>query len=163
MALVERGVSPNIGSFLGGGTLREYARGLEMGAATGDELAVMRRVTAEAMADGAFGVSYALIYPPDSFVATDELVEVCEVVAASGGLYITHMRSEGDALLEAIDEAVEIGRRARLPRRDLSPESRGPAQLAQDARGHRAHRGGSRAEASTSPPTCTLTPPPAPG
>jgi len=114
-ALVERGVSPNIGSFLGGGTLREYARGLEMGAATDDELDVMRRVTAEAMADGAFGVSYALIYPPDSFVATDELVAVCAVVADSGGLYITHMRSEGDALLEAIDEAVEIGRRARLP------------------------------------------------
>lgn len=114
-ALVERGVSPNIGSFLGGGTLREYARGLEMGAATDDELDVMRRVTAEAMADGAFGVSYALIYPPDSFVATDELVAVCTVVAESGGLYITHMRSEGDGLLEAIDEAVEIGRRARLP------------------------------------------------
>lgn len=114
-ALVERGVSPNVGSFLGGGTLREHARGLEMGAATDDELDVMRRVTAEAMADGAFGVSYALIYPPDSFAATDELVEVCTVVAESGGLYITHMRSEGDALLEAIDEAVEIGRRAQLP------------------------------------------------
>jgi N-acyl-D-amino-acid deacylase len=114
-ALVARGVSPNVGSFLGGGTLREYAKGMDMGAPTPDELAVMCRVTAEAMEDGAFGVSYALIYPPDSFTSTDELVEVARVVSRHGGLYITHMRSEGDTLLEAIDESVAIGRRANLP------------------------------------------------
>jgi N-acyl-D-amino-acid deacylase len=114
-ALVERGVSPNIGSFLGGGTLREYAKGREMGAPTPDELATMRRVMAEAMEDGAFGVSYALIYPPDTFASTEELIEVATVAGQYGGLYITHMRSEGSHLLEAIDEAVEIGRRARLP------------------------------------------------
>jgi N-acyl-D-amino-acid deacylase len=114
-ALVERGVSPNIGSFLGGGTLREYAKGREMGAPTPDELATMRRVMAEAMEDGAFGVSYALIYPPDTFASTEELIEVATVAGQYGGLYITHMRSEGTHLLEAIDEAVEVGRRARLP------------------------------------------------
>ena len=75
-ALVERGVSPNVGSFLGGGTLREYARGMDMGAPGEDELATMRRIMEDAMGDGAFGVSYALIYPPDSYTTTDELVEV---------------------------------------------------------------------------------------
>lgn len=114
-AVAAHGVSPNIGSFLGGGTLRRYACGMRMGPASAEELATMRRVVAEAMEDGAFGVSYALIYPPDSFVGTDELVEVCKVVAAHGGLYITHIRSEADGLLGAIDEAVEVGRRAGLP------------------------------------------------
>jgi N-acyl-D-aspartate/D-glutamate deacylase len=114
-AMVERGVSPNIGSFLGGGTLREYARGLEMGAPAPGELATMRRVLAESMEDGALGVSYALIYPPDTYTSTQELIEVARVAGSYGGIYVTHLRSEGDRLLEAIDEAVEIGRQARLP------------------------------------------------
>jgi N-acyl-D-amino-acid deacylase len=114
-AMAEHGVSPNIGSFLGGGTLRQYACGMRMGQATPEELATMRRVMAEAMEDGAFGVSYALIYPPDSFVDTDELVEVCRVVAAHHGVYITHVRSEADRLVESIGEAITIGRRAQLP------------------------------------------------
>lgn len=114
-ALAERGVSPNIGSFLGGGTLREFAMGMDMGPASREALEVMRRVAAEAMEEGAFGVSYALIYPPDSYVSTDELVEVCRVVSRHGGMYITHMRSEADRLLDAVDESVEIGRRAGLP------------------------------------------------
>src|SRR5947209_2313971 len=114
-AMVEQGVSPNIGSFLGGGTLREYTKGLEMGAPTSGELETMRRVMAEAMEDGAFGVSYALIYPPDTYTSTRELVEVATVAGRYGGIYVTHMRSESDHLLEAIDEAVEIGRRSSLP------------------------------------------------
>ncbi len=114
-AMIERGVSPNIGSFLAGGTLRRYAKDMEPGAATADELTVMRRVAAEAMADGAFGVSYALIYPPEAYVETDEIVEVCKTVAEHGGVYITHIRSEGERLLEGIDEALAIGRRAGLP------------------------------------------------
>src|SRR5579885_2995018 len=114
-ALVERGVSPNIGSFLGGGTLRQYAKGMERGAPTSEELATMRRVMAEAMEDGAFGVSYALIYPPDTYASTDELVEIAKVAARYGGMYITHLRSEGEELLAAIDEAIEIGRRASVP------------------------------------------------
>jgi dihydroorotase/N-acyl-D-amino-acid deacylase len=114
-AMVGHGVSPNVGSFLGGGTLRRYAKGMDLGPADPDELAVMRRVMAEAMEDGAFGVAYALIYPPDAFVGTDELVEVCRVVAQYGGLYITHVRSEADRLHEGIAEAIEVGRRAELP------------------------------------------------
>jgi dihydroorotase/N-acyl-D-amino-acid deacylase len=114
-AMVARGISPNIGAFLGGGTLREYAKGMQMGAPTSDELQTMRRVLAAAMEDGALGVAYALIYPPDTFTSTDELVEAAKVAARYGGIYVTHMRSEGDRLLEAIDESVEIGRRAGVP------------------------------------------------
>lgn len=114
-AMVDHGVSPNIGSFLGGGTLREYARGMEMGRATADELAVMERVMAESMEGGAFGISYALIYPPDCYVETDELVQVCKTMARYNGLYITHIRSEAGLLLEAMTEAIEIGKRANVP------------------------------------------------
>lgn len=114
-AMLEHGVSPNVGSFLGGGTLREYACGMRMGKAGQSELEAMRRVVREAMEDGAFGVSYALIYPPDDYADTEEIVEVCKVVAEHGGLYITHLRSESDRLLEAVEEALEIGRRAKLP------------------------------------------------
>ncbi|CAA9554415.1 MAG: N-acyl-D-amino-acid deacylase, partial [uncultured Thermomicrobiales bacterium] len=114
-AMVERGVSPNVGSFLGGGTLRRYARGMAMGPAGEGELTTMRRVMDEALADGAFGVSYALIYPPDAYAGTDEIVEVCEVVAHGGGVYITHLRSEADRFLEGLEEAFEIGRRAGVP------------------------------------------------
>lgn len=114
-AMAAHGVSPNIGSFLGGGTLRQYGCGMRLGRATPDELATMRRVMAEAMEDGAFGASYALIYPPDSFADTDEIVAVCEVVARYHGIYITHVRSEAEQLVEAIGEAITIGRRANLP------------------------------------------------
>lgn len=114
-AMIEQGVTPNIGSYLGGGTLRSYAKGLDEGPATDDELETMRRVMREAMEDGAFGVAYALIYPPDAFVGTDELVEVCKIVSEYGGTYITHMRSEADEFLEALEETLEIGRRAEVP------------------------------------------------
>lgn len=114
-ALVERGVSPNIGSFLGGGTLRQYVKGMEMGKPTPAELDTMRRVMAEAMEDGALGVSYALIYPPDTYTSTDELVEVAKVAGQYGGIYVTHLRSESEELLTALDEAFEIGRRGNLP------------------------------------------------
>jgi N-acyl-D-aspartate/D-glutamate deacylase len=114
-ALVARGVSPNVGSFLGGGTVRQIAMGMEMGKADGDALEVMRRVTAQAMEDGAFGVSYALIYPPSAYVETAELVEVCKVVAQYKGLYITHVRSEADGLEAGYAEALQIGRAAGLP------------------------------------------------
>ena len=109
------GVSPNIGSFLGGGTLRHVGKGMEMGRPSTDELELMRRTMADAMEDGAFGVSYALIYPPDSYTDTDELIEICKVVSRHNGLYITHMRSESDKLFEGLEEALSIGRRADLP------------------------------------------------
>ncbi len=111
-AMEERGVSPNVGSYLAGGTLRRYAKGMDRGRADGGELETMRRVMAESMEDGAFGVTYALIYPPDDFVDTDEIVEVCKGVARHGGTYITHMRSESKRILQALSEALEIGERS---------------------------------------------------
>jgi dihydroorotase/N-acyl-D-amino-acid deacylase len=115
VAMMTHGVSPNIGSYLGGGTVRTYVKGMDEGPATPDELKAMQDLIRGAMEDGAFGVSYALIYPADAFVQTDELVGVCEAVAEYGGTYITHMRSEADEFLEALDETLEIGRRAGLP------------------------------------------------
>jgi len=114
-AVADAGVSPNIGSFLGGGTLRHVGKGMEMGRPSAGELDLMRRTMAEAMEDGAFGVSYALIYPPDSYTDTPELIEICKVVSRYNGLYITHMRSEGAQLFEGLEEALTIGRRAGLP------------------------------------------------
>jgi N-acyl-D-amino-acid deacylase len=75
----------------------------------------MRRVVAEAMEDGAFGVSYALIYPPEAYVETAEIIELCKVASHYGGMYITHLRSEGDRFLEALEEAITIGQQANLP------------------------------------------------
>jgi N-acyl-D-amino-acid deacylase len=111
-ALGESGVSPNVASFVGGGTVREYACGMRAGRATPDELATMRRVAEESMADGALGVAYALIYPPDAYAGADEIVEVATVVGRCGGIYVSHIRSEGARLHAAVDEALEIGRRS---------------------------------------------------
>ncbi|MGI9628147.1 MAG: N-acyl-D-amino-acid deacylase family protein [Longimicrobiales bacterium] len=114
-AMVANGVSPNVGSFLGATSVRAYAKGEEAGPATEAELDSMRKVTRWAMEDGAFGVASALIYPPGNFASTDELSEVMAAAAPYGGVYITHMRSEADRFLEAIDEAIEIGNRAGAP------------------------------------------------
>lgn len=114
-AMVETGVSPNVGSYLAAGTLRSLACGMRMGDASKSELEHQRRIMTEAMEDGAFGVSYALIYPPDTYVSTDEIVSVCEVVSQYGGTYITHMRSEAEKLLEGVEETLAIGRQANVP------------------------------------------------
>jgi len=103
-----RKVGVNIGSFLGGGTLREYACGMRMGDASDDELAVMRRVVADAMEDGAFGVATALIYPPNVYSTTAELIACMEIVAQYHGIHITHMRSEADFIFDGLAETLEI-------------------------------------------------------
>jgi N-acyl-D-amino-acid deacylase len=112
---LEGQVSPNVASFLAGGTLREYACGMRMGEASADELETMRAVMRQAMLDGAMGVAYALIYPPDEFCGRSEITEICKVVARHGGVYITHLRSEGDRFLEALEEAFQIGRDSGVP------------------------------------------------
>ena len=114
-AMIDHGVAPNIGSFLGGGSLREHVLGMEMRAPSGDELAAMRRVAAASMEGGALGVAYALIYPPDAFTATEELIAICGEVGARGGIYATHLRSESDDVESALAEAITIGERAALP------------------------------------------------
>ncbi|MGB3329211.1 MAG: D-aminoacylase, partial [Thermomicrobiales bacterium] len=106
--LERRQVGVNIGSFLGGGTLREYACGMRMGDATADEIATMQRVVTEAMEDGAFGVATALIYPPNVYSTTAELIACMEVVAAHHGIHITHMRSEADLIFDGLAETLEI-------------------------------------------------------
>jgi dihydroorotase/N-acyl-D-amino-acid deacylase len=114
-AMARRGASVNVGSFLGAATVRAYAKGQAEGPATPAELDTMRAVVRRAMEDGAFGVASALIYAPGSYASTAELVEEARAMAPYGGLYITHLRSEGDRLLEAVDEALAIGRDGRVP------------------------------------------------
>ena len=114
-AMARRGASVNFGSFLGAATVRAYVKGQAEGPATPAELDTMRAVVRRAMEDGAFGVASALIYPPGSYASTAELVEEARAMAPYGGLYITHLRSEGDRLLEAVDEALAIGRDGRVP------------------------------------------------
>ncbi len=114
-AMEQHGISVNVGSFLGAGTIRVYAKGFSDGTPTPAELDTMRAVTRHAMQDGAFGVASALIYPPGNFAATDELVEIAKAMSPLGGVYITHMRSEADQYLEAIDEAMRIGREGGVP------------------------------------------------
>ncbi len=116
LAEVEKhGIAVNYGSLIGHGTVREAVMGRANRAPTADELAKMRALVRREMAAGAFGLSTGLIYVPGTYAKTDELVALCEEVASFGGLYATHMRDEGDHVLESIDEAIEIGRRAGLP------------------------------------------------
>ena len=114
-AMVAHGISPNVGSFVGAGTIRVYGMGLAMGQAKGAALDSMRAAVRLAMEDGAFGMASALIYPPNTFASTEELVEEAKAMAPYGGVYITHMRSEADKLLEAIDDAARIGREGGVP------------------------------------------------
>jgi len=114
-AMQEHGVSPNIGSFVGASTLREYGMGLHMGAATGASLDSMRAAMRRAMEDGAFGLGSALIYPPGNYASTEELIEIAKAMSPYGGMYITHMRSEADKVLEAMDEALRIGTEGGVP------------------------------------------------
>jgi N-acyl-D-amino-acid deacylase len=111
----ERGASVNVGAFVGGSTLREYGMALAQGTPSAPVLEAMKGAAARAMQDGAFGFATALIYPPSTFATTDELVELAKVVNASGGIYITHMRSEGDKLLESVDEVIRISRESGIP------------------------------------------------
>lgn len=106
--LEQMGVSVNIGSFVGGGTIREYGMGQMQGESDTDALAAMKKATAESMEDGAFGVATALIYPPGSYASTAELTSIMEVVAAYNGVHITHMRNEGIDILRALDETIQI-------------------------------------------------------
>jgi dihydroorotase/N-acyl-D-amino-acid deacylase len=113
--MVARGTAQNVGSFLGDGTVRVYVKGEEAGALTTAERDTMRTMVARAMEDGAFGIASALIYPPNTYASTEELVDAAKAMSPYGGIYITHMRSEGDKFLEAMDEALRIGREGNVP------------------------------------------------
>ncbi|MCX6367563.1 MAG: D-aminoacylase [Armatimonadetes bacterium] len=103
-----RGVSVNVGSFVGGGSVREWACGWDAAAPTDDQLEQMRRITAEAMEEGAFGIAPALIYPPDSYSTDHQLTECAKIVGRYGGVYIVHLRSEGDGFLESIEATAQL-------------------------------------------------------
>jgi len=102
--------SVNVGSYLGAETVRVYAMGQTRGDPTSAQLDTMRMVVRNAMEDGAFGISSALIYPPGVYASTRELIEMAKAMSPYHGSYITHMRSEDDSLFEAMDEAFRIAR-----------------------------------------------------
>ena len=112
--LVTRGISSNVASFISAATVRVHEVGRVNRAPSPEELERMRGHVRRAMDEGAMGLTSALIYTPGTFAKTDELVELAKVASASGGMYISHMRSEGNRLLEAIDEVVTIARDAHI-------------------------------------------------
>jgi N-acyl-D-aspartate/D-glutamate deacylase len=113
--IAARGISPNIASFVGAATVRIHELAHEDRRPTPDELRRMRALVESAMRDGALGLGSALIYSPATYADTDELVALAEVAGRHRGMYISHMRSEGNRLVEAVDEVIEIARRAKLP------------------------------------------------
>src|SRR5947207_973054 len=126
-ALVDRGVSCNIASFVGATTLRIHEVGHADRRPTGEELDRMRALLRQAMWEGALGVGSSLIYAPALFAESDELVALAEVAAEYGGMYISHIRNEGERLLEGIDELVEISRRSGAPAEIWHFKASGPS------------------------------------
>ena len=113
--LEKDGTPINLGTYVGAAQVREAVIGDDDRAPTPAELEQMKSLVAQAMKDGALGISTALIYPPGHFAKTDELIELSKVAAQYGGIYATHMRSEGASEMEALDEAIRIGREAGIP------------------------------------------------
>ena len=113
--LLRKGTATNIGSYVGSSQVWLRVRGPKAGPPSAEELDRMRALVRQAMEDGALGVSSSLSGPPGSWIDTGTLVALCAEAAAYGGIYSTHLRTEGLGVFEAIQEALEIGRRARVP------------------------------------------------
>jgi N-acyl-D-amino-acid deacylase len=113
--LEKKGTSTNVASFVGATTVRIHELGYADRPPTPEELGRMRALVRAAMEEGALGVGSSLIYAPAFYAKTDELIALCEEAATYGGMYISHIRSEGNALLEAVDELIRIAREAKLP------------------------------------------------
>jgi N-acyl-D-amino-acid deacylase len=113
--LEKRGVSCNVASFIGATTVREYVIGFEDIQPTAEQLDEMRELVRKEMEAGALGIGTSLIYPPAFYAKTEELIELCKVAAKYQGKYISHMRSEGNQLFEALDELLRIAREANIP------------------------------------------------
>ena len=109
------GVSPNFASFVGATTVRTYVMGNENRQATAEEMNKMKALVKQAMEDGAMGVGASLIYAPADFASTEELIELSKVASSYGGIYIAHMRSESDKILEALNETFRIAKEAAIP------------------------------------------------
>ena len=113
--LEKRGVSCNVASFIGATTIRENVIGFEDKQPTPEQLDEMRELVRKEMEAGALGIGTSLIYPPAFYAKTEELIELCKVAAKYQGKYISHMRSEGNQLFEALDELLRIAREANIP------------------------------------------------
>lgn len=113
--LENKGISCNIASYVGTGTIRQYIIGEDNKDPTASQLDSMKMLVKQAMEEGAMGVTNALIYPPDFFAKTDELIALSKEAARYGGAYSSHMRSEGDKFLEAIEELISISQQANIP------------------------------------------------
>ena len=113
--LEKRGVAPNVASFVGATTVRDHVLGEGDVQPTAAQLDEMRAIVRSAMEEGALGVGASLIYAPASYAKTDELIALVTEAGRCGGMYITHMRSEGDRLVEAVAETIEIARAAGAP------------------------------------------------
>jgi len=113
--LEKKGVAPNVASYIGAATVREHVIGLDDRPPTPTEMERMRALVRQEMEAGALGIGSSLIYAPGTYAKTEELVELCKAAAPYRGKYISHLRSEGDRLLEAIDELVRIAREAGVP------------------------------------------------
>lgn len=112
--LQNKGISTNVASFVGNGTLREYVMGYEVRIPTPEELNEMKVLLREAMGEGAMGMSSALIYVPSQHAGTSELIELARIVGEYDGMYISHIRNEEDHLLEAVDELITVAREANV-------------------------------------------------
>jgi N-acyl-D-amino-acid deacylase len=113
--LEKKGVSTNVASYIGAATIREHVVGLDDRKATPEELEKMRALVRQEMAAGALGIGSSLIYAPGTYASTEELIELNQAAAPYGGRYISHLRSEGDRFLEAVDELITIAREAGVP------------------------------------------------
>ncbi len=112
--LEQKGVSPNIASFVGNGTLRQHVIGFENRPATISELEQMKELTQEAMEQGAVGISSSLLYAPSSYADTEELIDLAKVAGRYNGMYISHIRDEGNKLLESLNELIQISKEANI-------------------------------------------------
>jgi N-acyl-D-amino-acid deacylase len=113
--LPRKGIAPNIASFVGAGTLRTYVLGEDNVQPTPAQLLQMRQLVRQAMEEGALGVTTALIYNPNTYAKTPELIALAQESAQCGGMYIAHMRSEGDRLVEAVQETIDIAKASGAP------------------------------------------------
>jgi len=113
--LERRGISTNVASFIGATTIREHVIGLEDKKPTPQQLEEMRALVKQEMEAGALGIGSSLIYAPAFYASTEELIELCKVAAQYEGKYISHIRSEGNRLMEAVDELLRISREAKIP------------------------------------------------
>lgn len=113
--VTRRGISPNIASFVGASTVRIHELGYEDRAPTADELERMRGLVAQAMEEGALGVGSSLIYAPAFYAKPDELTALAKVAAEYGGMYTSHLRSEGARFLESLDELIQLAKDAQIP------------------------------------------------